>query len=155
MLSNLSAYLDALTRTQTPPFSLETIPGFPYDEYQKRLTVYQEADYWYTGEVLEEIRSKGGTDYEVYPVKINPLIGAVQKHTFALFGEVGEDDRPLVSPKVVFMTRNSKNWLNKQRKPYSRYGLRAMVVQYSGRMVQCLKFMVAVFSRLLMIHLIN
>jgi len=102
MLSNLSAYLQALTEVQTPPFSLENIPDFPYDEYQKRLSIYQEADSWYTGEVLEEVRSKGGTDYEIYPVKINPLIGAVQKHTFALFGEVGEDDRPLVSPKIVF-----------------------------------------------------
>lgn len=94
--------MDVLTNVDTPPFSLETVEDFPFEEYSKRLSVYTEADQWYDGTVLEEIRTKGGEDIELYPVKINPLKGALQKHTFALFGEVGEDDRPLVSPKLVF-----------------------------------------------------
>jgi len=102
MLSSTHSFIETLDKTITPPFSLQQIPGFPYDEFSDRIRVYSEAEKWYTGEILEEMKIEKGEEVEVYPVKINPIRTAVQKHTYALFGEVGEDDRPLVSTRFVF-----------------------------------------------------
>jgi len=102
MTDTLAPYLDALKDIKTPPFSFRDLPGFPYSEYSDRLTTYTEAESWYSGEALDETVMRSGKEIDLYPVRINPLRGAVQKHAFSLFGEVGEDDRPLVSPKMVF-----------------------------------------------------
>jgi len=103
MLSRLHSYMDTFDKVETPPFSLQSIPNFPYDEYSERISVYTECENWYSGKVLEDAKATvEGTEVELYPVKINPIRTAVQKHTFALFGETGEDDRALVSARLVF-----------------------------------------------------
>lgn len=102
MLNRLHAFMETLTEVKPLPFDLQNVEGFPYSEYTSRLQAYSEADNWYSGDVLDEIREEEGEEVEVYPVHINPIKAAVQKHTFALFGEVGEDDRPLVSPRMSF-----------------------------------------------------
>ncbi len=102
MSDTLAPYIEALKDISTPPYSFRELPGFPSTEYTSRLQVYTENEEWYSGDILEQTVSRAGKEVEVYPVKINPLRSGVQKHTFALFGEVGEDDRPLVSPKLVF-----------------------------------------------------
>jgi hypothetical protein len=102
MYSSAHSFIETLENVQTPPYSLQQIPGFPYDEFSERIRIYTEAESWYTGKVLEDIKIVKGENVEVYPVKINPIRTAVQKHVYALFGEVGEDDRPLVSARFVF-----------------------------------------------------
>ncbi len=102
MYSSTHAFLDTLEKVETPPFSLQNITDFPYDEFSDRISVYTECERWYSGSVLDDMKTIKGEEVEIYPVKINPLRSAVQKHTYALFGEVGEDDRPLVSARYVF-----------------------------------------------------
>lgn len=102
MLNQLHSFMETLNEVREPPFELQNLPGFPYGEYTSRMSVYSEADEWYSGDILDLIRVESGKEIEVYPVHINPIKSAVQKHTFALFGEVGEDDRPLVSSRLSF-----------------------------------------------------
>lgn len=104
----LAPFLQALKDIKSPPFSFRDLPGFPFSEYSERLQVYTEAESWYSGEILEQTVARSGKEIELYPVKINPLRSGVQKHAFALFGEVGEDDRPLVSSKLVFHDDSQK-----------------------------------------------
>lgn len=86
----------------TPAFSLETLPDFPADDYNAQLQVYQEQETWFTGEALNETRSNtAGKPVEVYPMHINPIITTVLKHAYILFGEVENDGRPLVVPKLL------------------------------------------------------
>lgn len=103
-----SSFIEALTEVQSPPFSLRQIEGFPYSEYTNRIRTYEEQTSWYTGDVLDETKTRAGTEVELYPVKINPLKAGVQKHTYSLFGEVEEDDQPLVSPKMIFTDDSQK-----------------------------------------------
>lgn len=107
-MANPSSFIKNLTRVQEPPFSLQDIEGFPHSEYADRLRVYSEQEGWYSGEALDATVSRAGKEIDVYPVKINPLRAGVQKHTFSLFGEVEEDDQPLVSPKMIFTTDAQK-----------------------------------------------
>jgi hypothetical protein len=108
MPNDPSAYIQALTEVQSPPFSLQKLEGFPYSEYAERIRTYEEQREWYSGDALDETKTRSGKKVELYPVKINPLRAGVQKHTFALFGEVEEDDQPLVSPKMIFTTDRQK-----------------------------------------------
>lgn len=100
---NINTYLEALETFDSEPFSLDDIPGFPYSEYTKNLARYQELDSWYTGTVLEEVAmsEQDKREVELYPVKINPIKGAVQKHVAILFGEAPYDERPLVYPRLL------------------------------------------------------
>lgn len=107
-MADPSTYIKALSEVQTPPFSLQDIEGFPYSEYAERLRVYNEQSGWYKGTALDETKSRAGKQIKIYPVKINPLRAGVQKHTFSLFGEVEEDDQPLVSPKIIFTDDSQK-----------------------------------------------
>ena len=86
-----------------PPrsFSLNEIDGFPVDTYQHNLSRYQEYEKWYDGTVLEETKIQGKDEVELYPVKINPIKGAVTKHAAVLFGDVVDDGRPLVVPRLI------------------------------------------------------
>jgi hypothetical protein len=108
MADKTSSFIRTLTEVRQPPFSLQDIEGFPHSEYAERLRVYTEADSWYSGTALDTTKSRAGEEVEIYPVKINPLRAGVQKHTFSLFGEVEEDDQPLVSPKMIFTTDAQK-----------------------------------------------
>jgi len=108
-----SKFLDALTTVAQPPFSLRDVEGFPYSEYAERLKVYTENEGWYSGTALDATKDREGSDVELYPVKINPLKSGVQKHAFSLFGEVEEDDNPLVSPKFIFTSDAQKKLADK------------------------------------------
>jgi len=102
MLSNtVYGFLDRLTKTSLPGFQLSDIPNFPYDEYNRNETRYSQAEQWYSGKALDETATINGKATDLYPVKINPLKSAVEKHTHFLFGEVQQDDRPLVGPRVL------------------------------------------------------
>jgi hypothetical protein len=94
-------FLHQLQTRQQPPFSLADLPDFPYEEYNRNLTRYSEMERWYSGEILEETVSASEKEIELYPVKINPIRTAVQKHAYILFGEVEQSDRPLVFPRAI------------------------------------------------------
>lgn len=102
-MTTIAEYITALgTRPSIATFTLKDLPGFPYDEHSRLDKIYTEMEKWYSGQILEEVSERSGKKVEVYPVRINPIKAGVQKHTHALFGEVEEDDKPLVNPKVVF-----------------------------------------------------
>jgi hypothetical protein len=100
--------MDILANTETPPFTLQGLDGFPYDEYTKLLSRYDECEEWYSGKALEQIKQKDGKNVELYPVKVNPIKSGVQKHAFALFGEVEEDEKPLVNTRAIQMSEGDK-----------------------------------------------
>jgi hypothetical protein len=101
MADPYSKFLRQLISEPTKPFALEDMEGFPYAEYQRNLTRYNEMERWYDGEVLQETVESGGKKIERYPVKINPIPDTIEKHTHFLFGEVKLDDRPLVTPRII------------------------------------------------------
>lgn len=82
-------------------YNLNQIEGFPYSQYNENKTKYQTYWNWYKGTALDETVLQQGKQVELYPVKINPLKNFVSKHVSALFGEVLEDDRPLVIPRII------------------------------------------------------
>lgn len=100
MFRSLENFLDNLTKPANTPFSLADLENFPFDEFQRNLTRYTEQEQWYSGEKLEEEIEANGRTVERYPVKINPIRGQVHKHAHFLFGEVKQDDRPLVYPRI-------------------------------------------------------
>jgi hypothetical protein len=80
------------------PFSLQEDERFPHSDWTERKTLYEEWEQWFDGTKLEEKQNQGGKAVDKYPVKINPIRGAVFKHAYALFGEFASDSRPLVPP---------------------------------------------------------
>jgi hypothetical protein len=131
MLQDPSSFIRAITEVKAPPFSLRDLPGFPYSEYADRLRIYTEQESWYNGSTLDATVQRAGTEVEAYPVKINPLRAGVQKHTFALFGEVEEDDQPLVSPKMIFTDDREKELADKAEEV-----LKQLWYESNGRAIQ-------------------
>lgn len=82
-------------------FSLADIRGFPHEVYDRQLSKYNECENWFKGISLEDQPSTAGQATELYPLRINPIISTVLKHAYILFGEVANDGRPLVVPKLV------------------------------------------------------
>lgn len=107
MLPRLQEYIDQILDPK-PYFSLQDLPGFPYDEYNHNLTRYSELEDWYSGDALDETVQRQGKEVELYPVKFNPLKRTVEQHTYFLFGQVRQDERPLVYPKVNPMDFDSE-----------------------------------------------
>lgn len=113
-----SAFTNVLTTISTSlsasTFKLEDVSGFPYEEYQKNLSKYREDLSWFLGTALDiETQSttasgKLGKATPLYPVKINPLMGACLKHAAALFGDVQFDARPLVPVRFVTQDKSQK-----------------------------------------------
>ena len=99
MLPRIQDFLDQLVEPK-PSFSLQDLDAFPYSEYNSNLTRYSELESWYTGEALDETVERQGKEVELYPVKVNPIKRTVEQHTYFLFGQVKQDDRPLVYPKI-------------------------------------------------------
>jgi hypothetical protein len=83
------------------PFDLSEIKGFPNSVYEGNKKRYAEMETWYDGTILEDQGDKSGKDVDIYPVRINPVRGAVVKHAAVLFGDVVDDGRPLVIPRMV------------------------------------------------------
>lgn len=81
-------------------FTLSKIPGFPESEFNRLRIEYQDLYQWFSGEALKETQVQGGITVEKYPIKMNPIKGAVFKHAHALFGEVSDDGRPLALPQL-------------------------------------------------------
>lgn len=106
-----SIYTNFLQRIQNKPlprFTLMDLEGFPYEEYQKNLTKYSEAENWYDGTALEDYVQKDGEDVDLYPVRINPIPGTVEKHAHFLFGQTEEDDRPLATVRAIIDEDNKE-----------------------------------------------
>jgi hypothetical protein len=86
----------------TDPFTLAEIEDFPYISFEENKSRYRELENWYDGSKLDEtVTDKSGKRTELYPVKINPLKSTVLKHAAVLFGEVVDDGRALVVPKLI------------------------------------------------------
>jgi len=98
---------ELLGEVQIGKFDLSLIPGFPEAEFHERRMLYADLMQWYTGFKLEEQQVQGGRTVEKYPIKLNPIRGAVYKHAYALFGEVKDDSRPLAPP--IFSTDDKKD----------------------------------------------
>lgn len=88
---------------QASGFSLQDIEGFPYDAYEKQRKAYELSESWYKGTALDNDpqQAQSGKKADLYPMRINPIRGTVQKHGYALFGEVENDGRPLVVTKLI------------------------------------------------------
>lgn len=99
MLPQIQEFFENLVRPR-PEFSLQDLENFPYSEYNRNMSRYTRLESWYSGEALNETVERQGKEIELYPVKYNPLPRTVEQHTYYLFGQVRQDERPLVYPKV-------------------------------------------------------
>lgn len=99
MLPQVQEYLEHLAEPR-PRFDLVDLEGFPYSEWNRLTSRYTELESWYSGDALDETVERQGKEVELYPVKVNPLRRTVEQHTYYLFGQFKQDDRPLVYPKV-------------------------------------------------------
>lgn len=102
----------------TQRFSLQDLEGFPHEEYEKQLSTYTEAERWYKGTALnDQPQQQSGQKADLYPMRINPLKGTVQKHAYTLFGEPENDGRPLVVTRMIppetGTEQDSKAWKTK------------------------------------------
>jgi len=86
-------------------FDLQNLEGFPYEKYEEQWMQYTEAERWFNGSALGE-QPEARNKADLYPLRINPIVGTVLKHTSTLFGEVEDDARPLVVPKVKYSSKN-------------------------------------------------
>lgn len=95
--------IDKTEDTYIGDAALQDLEGFPYSEWSERLQKYKEKERWFTGQALEDQPELNdpGKKADLYPMRINPLISTVLKHAFVLFGEVEDDGRPLVWPKLI------------------------------------------------------
>jgi hypothetical protein len=83
-------------------FALSEIKGFPLEAFNKQMSRYRKSEDWFTGKALEkEQQSKSSEEADLYPLRINPLVSTVMKHAHTLFGEVEDDGRPMVRPKLI------------------------------------------------------
>ena len=90
-------------------FNLNQIHDFPESEWHSRRMIYNELEAWFSGVKLEEKQVQGGRTVEKYPIKINPIKGAVYKHAYALFGESENDSKPVALPILHPDDRKLKN----------------------------------------------
>jgi hypothetical protein len=101
MQLDVSTLLNQFFRATTSEFSLEQLELFPFSEYSRNQARYNEEESWFSGTALDEVIQTGKTQVDKYPIKVNPIYGAVLKHAYALFGEFPDDaEGPLVHPKV-------------------------------------------------------
>ena len=101
---------ELLGEAQLGSFNLSSIHDLPESEYWTNKTRYAELESWYNGEKLNETQTQGGKVVDKYPVKVNPIRGAVYKHAYALFGEVPDDSRPLAVPILRPDDREDKDF---------------------------------------------
>ena len=77
------------------------VEDFPVEAYNDNIAKYAESEAWFDGTRLEDADSRNGKSVELYPVRVNPIRGAVFKHAAVLFGEIVDDGRPLVVPRLL------------------------------------------------------
>ena len=66
------------------PYTLQAIPGFPYQYWITQKDRYIDLMKWYNGTVLSEKDTVTGV--EQYPIKVNPLRTTARRHASVLFG---------------------------------------------------------------------
>jgi len=67
---------------------VESAPAFAASEFTALRAIYSEARRWYSGEALDiTLTDDNGDEYEPYPLRINPIPRACEKHAQALLGE--------------------------------------------------------------------
>lgn len=106
----LKSINDTFQTVFAPEFSLEDLPGFPYEAWENQLSSYEEMERWFTGEALDNqpgIQKKSSVDY--YPMRINPLKRTIYKHAYMLFGEAENSATMQVQTKFVPRNENEKN----------------------------------------------
>jgi len=91
---------EIMGEAQLIKFSLSDIKSFPLNEFLERRIIYQNLFSWYNGDKLKETQIQGGKQVEKFPIKLNPIRGAVYKHAYALFGEFSMDSRPLAPAQL-------------------------------------------------------
>jgi hypothetical protein len=82
-------------------FNLLDLENFPYDTYEEQWAEYSEAERWFTGAALNDQPENAGKS-DLYPMRVNPIVSTVLKHAYVLFGEVEDDARALVIPKLQY-----------------------------------------------------
>ena len=82
-------------------FNLAEIEDLPFDIYEENESQYIEYENWYDGTSLEVTETQNRQQVGLYPVRINPICGAVMKHATVLFGDIVDDGRPPVVPRIV------------------------------------------------------
>lgn len=85
----LTSLTNILTRNiPTAPWSLQSLPNFPYLSYMGQMANYNTYESWYEGDALEigTVAIENGVRVEKFPIKLNPIKGTVRKHTSVLFG---------------------------------------------------------------------
>lgn len=100
---------ELLAEVRLGAFNLNQIHDFPESEYYANKTRYAELEAWYDGDKLNEKQVQGGRTVDKFPIKLNPIRGAVQKHAFALFGETKDNSQPLAVPKLRSDEKNMKD----------------------------------------------
>lgn len=99
-MSSSEKYLELLRQAQT--ITPNKLPDdFPYSEFQRNLSRYNEADSWYDGTALDEVMIINGKEVKKYPVRINPIKGTCARHVSMLFGDIADGDELLVTPRTV------------------------------------------------------
>ncbi len=108
-MANLIDVNELLGEIKLGTFNLGQIHGFPEAEWHSRRMEYSTLISWFDGSRLEEKQVQGGRSVDKFPIKINPIRGAVYKHAYALFGESPDDSRPLAVPIFVSEDRSLKD----------------------------------------------
>lgn len=96
---------DALQDATAAGFWLNKIQGFPIVEYLEQVSKAEERYKWYSGRALEAVDKNRNP---LYPAQINPIKGTVQKHAWALFGQVTDSTPALVVPKFAKPPKDKK-----------------------------------------------
>lgn len=87
--------------TSSSEFSLQDVEGFPYEEFEDQKARYMEAERWFTGAALDDQPEVSDNRTDLYPMRINPVPGALLKHAYILLGETEDDGRPQIVSKLI------------------------------------------------------
>lgn len=119
-MPNLVRLNELLGEIKLGTFNLSSIHEFPESEWYSKRMEYEQLESWFNGTRLEEKQTQGGRTVDKFPIKINPIRGAVYKHAYALFGETKDDSRPLATPilrpddrKLKDLAKTGQDFLNK------------------------------------------
>lgn len=112
----LRAFTEALLGVSK--FELMDLDDFPFEEYEDQWVKYTEAERWFNGTALND-QPEASNKADLYPMRINPILGTVMKHTSVLFGEVEDDARPLVIPKFLYSDDTEKVMAEENEKTLS------------------------------------
>lgn len=89
IFTNYLPTLGQLIESAILPFALDQLKGFPIEQYNKQIDLYNLLQYWYDGKALEVVVTDKNTGnvVEKYPIKINPIKGTCAKHAARVIGQ--------------------------------------------------------------------